>query len=378
MVRTALRFMRYDRPKSIGIIVGIVISIFLIGQQLGTLAFIARVMGGLINNSNPHSGEIWVIDKSTYNVNILARIDSRLVREIRSIKGVKNTFPIVVTNATVTFKNARSAPVKLVGSRAPFFAGGPDISKILKGKLSDLAQMNTVSVEHFNIKEFNAPIDVGTAIEINGKNAIIKVETMNAQGFGGHYMYTNIENARFYASYPHDKVSIVAVKIDPQVAIDTVISRINHTFYGIKAWKTEDLKNSTATHLLSTTNMGLGFGTLVVFAIITGFFIIGLTLYSSVLDRLKDYGTYKAIGANNGYVRRLILTQALIYAIIGFALAILLLFAFKQGVANVGLIVLLTPQLIGFLFLVTLFISIGGSLFAIRKINKLEPASVFK
>ena len=33
MFRTAIRFIRYDKPKSIGALAGVVISIFLIGQQ---------------------------------------------------------------------------------------------------------------------------------------------------------------------------------------------------------------------------------------------------------------------------------------------------------------------------------------------------------
>ena len=82
MIRIAIKFIRFDRPKSIGIIVGIVISIFLIGQQLGTLQFITHAMSGLIDNSNPKAGQVWVIDNSTQNANVLSEIDSRLVREI--------------------------------------------------------------------------------------------------------------------------------------------------------------------------------------------------------------------------------------------------------------------------------------------------------
>ncbi len=378
MIRTALKFMRFDRPKSIGIIVGIVISIFLIGQQLGTLKFITTVMGGLMNNANPEAGQIWVIDNATQNVNVLSQIDTRLVREIRSIEGVENTYPIVVTNATITLADGKSSPVVIIGSNGPVFAGGPDTTKIIKGRISSLMQANTVSADYFDANALKASLNIGTAFEINGKNASIAVETKNVQAFGGHYMYADLDNARFYGNFPNDKVSIVAVKVNSNANIKQVAARINHTFFGVKAWVIDDLRKSTVKQLLSTTNMGLSFGTLVVFAIITGFFIIGLTLYSAVLDRLKDYGTFKAIGASNGYVRKLILTQALLFALIGFIIALLLLFLFKQGVANAGLILNLSPRLIVILLLVTLFISVGGSLFAIRKINKLEPASVFK
>lgn len=114
-----------------------------------------------------------------------------------------------------------------------------------------------------------------------------------------------------------------------------------------------------------------------VFAVITGFSIVGLTLYSAVSDRIKDYGTLKAIGANNGKIRKLILYQAAIYALVGFVLAYLLLLSFihaTEGSLELNLTPALTYALIG----VTLLIAILGSLFGMRKIIKLEPAAVFR
>src|SRR3546814_12335204 len=123
--------------------------------------------------------------------------------------------------------------------------------------------------------------------------------------------------------------------------------------------------------------MGMSFGTLVLFAMISGFFIIGLTLYSSALDRIKDYGTLKAIGAKKGYVNRLIIAQAFLYALIGYTIAMLPLIAFKFGVVNSGLVIEITVGFALFLLVVTLLIYIGGSLFAVRKITTLAPASIF-
>ncbi|MNY79311.1 hypothetical protein D3C86_2198920 [compost metagenome] len=55
----------------------------------------------------------------------------------------------------------------------------------------------------------------------------------------------------------------------------------------------------------------------------------------------------------------------------------LLLIGFKFGVAGSGLVIDISPIFALFLLLITLIISVGGSLFAVRKIAKLEPASVF-
>ena len=101
-------------------------------------------------------------------------------------------------------------------------------------------------------------------------------------------------------------------------------------------------------------------------------------LYSAAIDRIKDYGTLKAIGATNGYIRKLILMQAVIYAIIGFLIGYALIEGFRNGIANAGTLFTFHPVTKVIFFLITATISISGTLFAIRRITKLEPASVFR
>jgi putative ABC transport system permease protein len=377
MISTAFKFMKFDKPKSIGIIVGIVISIFLIGQQLGTLRFLSVIMSGLIVNSNTEVNDIWIVDKVTENANALNKIDKRITQEVRSIDGVESSYSIVIAPTSVTFKGGKTTTINLVGSDGPDFIAGPGKNKIVEGSLSDLHQSTAVSAEHFNAKDFGVTLQRGQALEINNKAAVVKVITKNAQGFGGNFMYTSLDNALFYSDAPNHKVSAIVVKVKPGADQQEVIDRINQTFYSVRAWDADQLKKSTVSEILVTSNMGVSFGSLIVFATISGFFIIGLTLYSSALDRMVDYGTLKAIGATNGFVTRLILTQALLFALIGFGIAFLLLLLFKNGVANAGLILNFDWQLNLILLGITLFMSVGGSLFAVVKISSIEPASIF-
>jgi putative ABC transport system permease protein len=378
MIATAIKFMRYDRAKSIGIIIGIVISIFLIGQQVGILTFLTGLMGGLVDNSREDLGEIWVVDNITENANELAKLDERLVREIRSIDGVLNAWPVVVTGGNVKFSNGKTAPVLLIGSEAPLFVAGPRPERINAGSLERLNEDGAVSAEYFDSSIFNNSVATGTRVELNGKEAFIRLQTKNARGFAGAFMYTTLSKARYYGAFPDDKVSAVAVQCKPGVARAQVVDNINKAIYGIRAWDAKKLKSTTIRFITITSNIGTSVGSLVIFAIISGFFIIGLTLYSSALDRIRDYGTLKAIGATNGYVRNLILTQAFLFALIGFLLAWLLLEGFRAGVAGSGLVFEFTPPILLGLFIVTLVISVGGSLFAIARINSVEPASVFR
>lgn len=377
MIGLAFKFIRYDTSKSVGIITAIVISIFLIGQQIGLLSFLMGLMGNLVGNSKVTPLDIWVIERQTVNVNTLNKIDSRVVQELRSIPGVQQTYPVLIASGEASFLDGKTAGVSLVGSNAPDFIIGPVEERIHEGKSENLMQPEAVSAEFFNASSWKTSLYLNKPIEINGKSARIALITKNAQAFGGNFMYTSLENARFYGNVGPDKVSLISVRLTDMNKKQQVIDHINATYPNLRAWDVEKLKQSTVKEILISSNMGMSFGTLVVFAMISGFFIIGLTLYSAALDRIKDYGTLKAIGATNSYVNRLLVTQAFLYALIGFAIAMFLLLGFKQGVKSSGLAIDMSLPFILFLLSLTLIISVGGSLFAVRKISKLEPASVF-
>ncbi len=377
MIATAFKFIKFDKPKSVGIIVGIVISIFLIGQQMATLFFLTDLMGGLEIHSNSEENDIWVIDELSRNVNALNKIDSRLTQEVRSIEGVDKSFPVLITQVPATFKDGKTASVLLVGSEAPTFIGGPRSTIVSGGTIQDLSGSGNISVEYFNVKVWNTDLKLNDQFEINKKKATIKVTTKFAQGYGGNYVYTSLQNARFFSNISSDKISVVVIRPKKGANVQKIIDTINGTFMGVAAWKAGDIRDITINEILVKTNTGTSFGSLVIFAIISGFFIIGLTMYSSVLDRIQDYGTLKAIGATNGYLSKLILMQAFLYGIAGFIIAYLLLILFKEGVQSSGMILKFDFIFTVSLLAVTLMMSIGGSLIAVFKIRKLEPASVF-
>lgn len=377
MLGLAFKFIKYDRAKSIGIVTAIVISIFLIGQQLSLLFFLMGLMGNLVGNAPVTDKQLWIIESQSTNINVVNVIDNRLVQQIASLPGVESTFPVVLAAGQASFLDGKTAGITLVGANSPQFVMGPVPEKIEEGHIADLVQPSSVTAELYNAKTWKTDLFLNKPIEINGKSAKIAVITKNAQAFGASLMYTSMENAIVLGNASPSKVSIIIANLTDNASKQQVQQDIKQLFPQLKAWDAKKLKNSTIKEILISSNMGMSFGTLVIFAMISGFFIIGLTLYSSALDRIKDYGTLKAIGATRGYVNKLIIAQAFLYAIIGYTIAMLLLYGFKFGVANSGLAIDISVGFALFLLFVTLLISVGGSLFAVRKIAKLEPASVF-
>ena len=190
MFRYALRFIRYDKPKSIGVIIGIIISVFLVGQQTGIFLFLTGAMSSLVDNTQT---DIWVVDNRTTNVNSLGQIDGRIGYQLESLQGVKKVFPMVITGGTAKFQGGKTAPVSIIGAQPPQFRGGP--WGILSGKYEDLLEESAVSADQFDSKNLNNSRK-GTRFEINGHRVFIAVETRGVRGFGATYIFTTIDRAR--------------------------------------------------------------------------------------------------------------------------------------------------------------------------------------
>ena len=375
MLKIAWKFIRFDKAKSIGVIVGILISTFLIGQQLGVFFFLSGLMGALATDVK---ADIWVVDSKTDDVNQLGQLDIRNLRSVQGINGVKEAFPLMISGASCIFKNGTSGAITLLGVDENHIDALISTDKILAGNLPDLQLDGAVSAEFYEKKNLGGNIDLRTNLEINGKRAFFVLQTKGFRGFGSSFCVTTIERARFFSNQSATDISAILVNVENPKEIDAVVASINQNIFGLRAWPSQELATSSVKKILVSSGIALSTGTLIIFALIAGFFIIGLTMYSSALDRLKDYGTLKAIGAGNKYISRLILTQAMLFTIVGFVVGLVLLEGFKIGVAKSGLIFSFSPLVLIGMFSTIGLISLSGASFALSRIRSVEPAAVFR
>jgi putative ABC transport system permease protein len=374
IIRNAYRFLRYDRSKSIGILIGIIICVFLVGQQVGIYTALKGNMGFLNDNADT---DIWVISTRATDIFQLDEIDARLAYSIQSIPGVMRTHPMIVTQGMIQFQDGFTEMIIVIGSDPPFYKAGPAPDRVIRGSMDNLLQPDAVTMDLVDILYLESDVDVGTEIEINGKRAVVSLVTRGAKGFASS-IYTTTSNARHYGLVPDNVVHAILVDVEQGVDAAEVVRSINETVYGVRAWSSESFRETTIGVQMARTGIDISTGTMVFFALLSGFFIIGLTMYSSVIDRVRDYGVLKAIGASNRYVMGLILTKAILYATVGFLIAWLFLEGFRMGMYQSGLSFEYSPAMIGVFFLSALFISVFGASFALRRVIRVEPASVFR
>ena len=76
-------------------------------------------------------------------------------------------------------------------------------------------------------------------------------------------------------------------------------------------------KASIAHYVFIEQPIGITLATSIFVAMLVGFLVVGLMMFSAVVDNLREFGTLKAIGATTFDLVRLLWTQALVYGVLG-------------------------------------------------------------
>jgi putative ABC transport system permease protein len=81
------------------------------------------------------------------------------------------------------------------------------------------------------------------------------------------------------------------------------------------------------TSLLTVNSVGLlrnFIGVVIGIAVIVGFIVVSMAMYTSVLERTREIGILKALGASSGYILSLLFRETLLLAILGTVVGVIM------------------------------------------------------
>ena len=119
---------------------------------------------------------------------------------------------------------------------------------------------------------------------------------------------------------------------------------------------------------------------LLLIGFIVGVAVIGLTIYTSTVEKSREYGVLKAIGVRNSQLYRMVFAQSLTAGVLGFIFGSLMAFVVNQVVDRFVPAFVTYFRLIdfGWVLLASILMAILASYIPIRRIAMVNPAEVFK
>jgi putative ABC transport system permease protein len=111
---------------------------------------------------------------------------------------------------------------------------------------------------------------------------------------------------------------------------------------------------------------------------IVGIVIVYQILYSDVSDHLSEFATMKAMGYSNVFLVRVLITEALILAVIGFLPSVVLAMGLYQITYSATLLpIFMQIDRAITVFVLTVAMCSASSVIAMQKLYQADPADIF-
>ena len=372
MAAVGLRMMLHDRLKTMGTMLGVVFATVLSAQQLGTFMGLLQKNTMLADNV---VADLWVLPRGLPTLQDTAPMSMSVVHRARTTPGVAWAEPLLYGGAAVKVDGGTTEPITVLGTRLPRGAGGP--WNIIAGDPAALGRPDAMFFDD-NLRPKLNGLNLGSVREVNGHRVRAVGFTWGLQPFGPPYAFAEFDTARSLLNIASDQTHFGLVGLLPGADAARTQRELQARLPDALVLTRPQLQSKIVRYLLTQSALGISFGTSTAFALIVGFVIVGLTMFSAVVDNLREFGTLKALGATNVDLAVVLLVQSVLFALAGSLVGLFLATRMAAGIRSADLALVLPPWLFGATVLAMVAMCVTASSLALLRVRSVEPGMVFR
>ena len=367
----ASRNLFQDRLRFIAALIGIVFSVVLVMVQMGLYFGFGRMVTTMIDHA---STDLWIVASGAKCFEDLSLLNMEMQNRLAAIDGVAEVIPVVVGFSAWMLPDGAMTPVFVIGS--DFTASGLSPWNIVEGTVQSLTAPGTVAIDRSYYDRLGVS-GVGATARIRGQPVTVGAITDGIRSFTTTpYVFSDLGSAQSYIGLPASFISHFLVRLKPKADIERIRQDILANISGIQALTPDQFRDQSRSFWLFGTGAGAALFAGALLSVIVGTAIVAQTLYSSTKDHLYEFATLRAIGASDSYIYKVIMCQALLNAVIGFAIAALIGTAVAHFTAKGALQIVITPYLMIELFLLTVVMCVASAIAALLRVVRVDPAIV--
>ena len=372
MAVTGWAIMFHDRLKLAGTLFGVMFAVVLVNQQAGTFLGLLDKNRMLIDHID---ADVWITPPFTEQQIAGKPLDEVVLERARGVAGVAWAEPLVLGTASIMLPNGGSEQVSLIGTQAPRFAGGP--WNLVRGETRSLEQADTVILEDSQREKFGG-LNYGSVRELNGHRIRVAGFTWGLTPFAPPYGFAEIKLARDILGVKTTDQSFVLVRVRPGADADQVARSLQALLPETKVMTKPVYMSTINRYIMTKTALGISFGTSALFGLIIGFVTVALSMFTSVVDNIRQFGTLKAVGATTADLAMLLFTQAVTCALIGTIIGLWVIAWLADVARSPNLAIVLPPPLFAISAGLMVVICVLASLLSLVRLRNVEPAMVFR
>lgn len=363
-VPVARRNILADRRRlSVGVLgVGLSVALILLleglwGGWLGLVSAYEDGVGAQLYVGEPGTREL-VGESST--------IPESAVQAVRSVPGVERADPIA-TRYVILDLHASKAPVVLVGF-VPGQMGGP----------WNLVAGRSVRADDEVVMDESLARDHGIALGdrlgvLGGSFRVVGYSSGTRSIMGGGVLFMSLAAADGVLGSPGTASFVLIRTGDPDPVAAAVRKRT-----GLSVLSANEIAANDRTLFAGV--LGGPLRLMIAIAFAAGTLIIMLTVYSTVVERLREYGIAKAMGVRRWKLLRIVLGQTVMVSALGTAAGSVIYGVSSWTIASFlpQFRSVLSPVAAGRAVLAAALMSLLAAVVPSRRVGRLDPASVYR
>jgi putative ABC transport system permease protein len=373
-VDLGLKMLFHDRLRFGLTTFGVAFSVMLVLVQVGLFE---GLIGYAADTILPiRSADLWITSKNTQNIDFANYFPQELVNRVRSVPGVGRADNMMVDFMPIHLPNGSSDGVMVYGLSHYWKWGVP--WNVVSGHPLDLRRGPYLFLDDFASHRYG-PFRIGEYREIVNRRFRIIGVVHGIRSFTTiPVAFLDFSQAQALTDTTFGKTAYILVKLAPGADRDSVVSAIRRRLpyndvFTRKAWA-----RRSQDYWIFKTGLGFNMGMIVFLGCLVGVVILAQTLYTTTMEHIREFGMVKAIGGSNADIYRILTRQALVIAVAGFLVGTGLAFALKPLVHRADLDLILSPSLLGVVFVFTVALCLLSSMVSFRKVSSIDPALLFR
>ena len=373
MVSLARRNLLHDRLRFAITVAGVAFAVTLVLVQVGLFMGILDKATVTIQHA---AADVWVTSRETPNVDFAHAFPETTVLRVRGVPGVERADNLIVAFMNIQLPSGAEEGCLVYALED--FRGWNLPWVVHEGDVRDLRRGRYILMDRSAERRFG-PFAVGEYREILGRRFKIIGTTSGAASFTtAPITFMHYGNAQELSDVLRNRASYILVKTAAGADPREVAAAIRQVAPYNDVYTRDEWASRSRRYWVVSTGLGMNMGVTVFLGILVGIVVVAQTLYTSAVEHVKEFGTVKAIGGSNRDIYRILGEQALIAAVVGFAVGGLLSMAMRPVMAKLYLNVLVSPSFAAAVFVGTVAMCLGAAMLSFRRVAGIDPALVFR
>ncbi len=367
-VPLARRSLLHDRVR-------LAISIGGLGFAVVLVLLLRGIMDGTVARSTSyidHSGaDLYVASAGVTNMALASSaLPATTVSRMAEAPGVATASGIIRLNM-IAVADGRSRPSVLIGYSGGDTLGGP--WKLASGR--KVADPGEAVVDRYLADELG--VRTGQVIELLGRRFTVVGLSDETAAIASKYIFVRLDAAQELVRMD-GLISFVLLRLQPRIEPEATAATLAAADPALAVLTRKDLAANDR-DLLGRLFVG-PVNVMSTIGFLVGLAIVGLTMYSTTAERLRDFGVLKAIGAPNAALFKTVGGQAVLLAVAGYLAGFLATLAVTPIVTRVvpDIAVSVRPLPAARAFAAVLGMSVAGSMVPLARILRVDPLMVFR